>query len=321
MANAKLAPAPLPRLFDTATPPGGYTWWYADGLSKDGDFGFTVIAFVGSVFSPYYAWSGRGDPYNHCAVNVALYGRSRSRWAMTERGRGDLQADDSSLRIGPSSLHWDGTRLTIDIAEYGMPVPLPLRGQIRITPRALNTQVFQLDSAGAHSWQPVAPSADVEVDFSAPGLRWRGDAYFDTNRGQSPIEDAFRYWDWSRVQAADGRTAILYNTVERSGTERGLALTFAPDGSWQTFDPPPKATLAPTPIFRIKRTTRAGNGTFVRLGRTLEDSPFYSRSIIESDLLGPRAAGVHESFDGDRLAMGLVKLMLPFRMPRRPLNK
>ena len=321
MANAKLAPAPLPRLFDTATPPGGYTWWYTDGLSKDGDFGFTVIAFIGSVFSPYYAWSGRGDPYNHCAVNVALYGRSRSRWAMTERGRGDLQADDSSLRIGPSSLHWDGTTLTIDIAERGMPVPLPVRGQIRITPRALNSQVFQLDTAGAHSWQPIAPSADVEVDFSAPGLRWRGDAYFDTNRGQSPVEDAFRYWDWSRVQSADGRTAILYNTVERSGTERGLALMFAPDGSWQTFDPPPKATLGPTAVCRSNRTTRAGSGTRVRLGRTLEDSPFYSRSIIESHLLGARAAGVHESFDGDRLAMGLVKLMLPFRMPRRPINK
>jgi hypothetical protein len=39
--------------------------------------------------------------------------------------------------------------------------------------------------------------------------------------------------------------------------------------------------------------------------------------VIESDLLGEPAAGVHESFDGDRLALGLVKMMLPFRMPRR----
>ena len=49
MANAKSAPAAEPRLFDTATAPGGYTWWYADGLSRDGEYGFTLIAFVGSV--------------------------------------------------------------------------------------------------------------------------------------------------------------------------------------------------------------------------------------------------------------------------------
>lgn len=323
MARVKRAPAtlPPPGLFDTSTPPGGYTWWYADGLSRDGDYGFTLIAFIGSVFSPYYAWSGRGDPHNHCAINVALYGRRHARWAMTERGRADLQADESHLAIGPSSLNWDGTTLTIDIAEHGIPLPFPVRGQIRIRPRALNHKVFQIDSDGAHSWRPIAPSADVEVDFTQPGLSWQGGAYVDTNRGSAPLETAFRYWDWSRVQSPDGRTAILYNTEERSGAERSLALMFAADGSHRAVTPPPKVCLPPTPIFRIQRTTRAGGADSVRLGRTLEDTPFYSRSIIESDILGARAAGVHESFDGDRLDMGLVKLMLPFRMPRRPLLK
>ena len=36
--------------------------------------GLTIIAFVGSVFSPYYHWSGRAEPENHVAINVALYG-------------------------------------------------------------------------------------------------------------------------------------------------------------------------------------------------------------------------------------------------------
>ena len=323
MAQALMAPLPhtAPGLFDISTPPGGYTWWYADGLSRDGELGFTLIAFVGSVFSPYYAWSGRRDPYNHCAVNLALYGPRNARWTMTERGRGDLHADETRLAIGPSSLHWDGASLTIDINEHGMPLPLPVRGQIRIRPRALNHTVFQIDSGGAHTWRPIAPSADVLVDFSEPGLSWRGEAYVDTNRGDAPLEDAFRYWDWSRVQASDGRTAVLYNTVERSGTERSLALMFAADGSHQSVTPPPEVTLPPTSIFRIKRTTRAGSAAAVRLGRTLEDTPFYSRSVIESDIFGIPAAGVHESFDGDRLGMGLVKLMLPFRMPRRPIVK
>ena len=35
------------------TPPhGGYVWWYVDALSDNGDNGITLIAFLGSVFSP-----------------------------------------------------------------------------------------------------------------------------------------------------------------------------------------------------------------------------------------------------------------------------
>jgi len=43
----------------------------------------TVIAFVGSVFSPWYHWAGRREPENHVAINVALYSRRGNRWSMT----------------------------------------------------------------------------------------------------------------------------------------------------------------------------------------------------------------------------------------------
>ena len=102
--------------FDEHVPSGGYAWWYVDALSDDGQHGLTIIAFIGSVFSPYYAWArahGKGDPLNHCAVNVALYSRDRKRWAMTERGRGHVGRASSSLAIGPSLLTWDGDALTI----------------------------------------------------------------------------------------------------------------------------------------------------------------------------------------------------------------
>ena len=39
--------------FDSPIPPGGYLWWYLDALSDDGRSGITVIALLGSVFSPY----------------------------------------------------------------------------------------------------------------------------------------------------------------------------------------------------------------------------------------------------------------------------
>jgi carotenoid 1,2-hydratase len=63
-------------------------WWYVDALSDDGRHGLTIIALLGSVFSPYYAWArqkGSVDPRAHVALNVALYGRPGARWSMTER--------------------------------------------------------------------------------------------------------------------------------------------------------------------------------------------------------------------------------------------
>ncbi|MEM6934772.1 MAG: carotenoid 1,2-hydratase, partial [Pseudomonadota bacterium] len=50
--------------------------------------------------------------------------------------------------------------------------------------------------------------------------------------------------------------------------------------------------------------------------RTLEDSPFYMRSEVVTDICGERVHAVHESLDLDRFAHPIVKLMLPFRMPR-----
>jgi carotenoid 1,2-hydratase len=57
-------------------------------MSDDGRHGLTIIALIGSVFSPYYAWArrrGPTDPEHFCALNVALYGVDKG-WAMTERG-------------------------------------------------------------------------------------------------------------------------------------------------------------------------------------------------------------------------------------------
>ena len=48
-----------------------------------------------------------------------------------------------------------------------------------------------------------------------------------------------------------------------------------------------------------------------------EDSPFYTRSMVETSLQGERIAMMHESYSGSRFSSPVVKLMLPVRMPRR----
>ncbi|MFN3609808.1 MAG: carotenoid 1,2-hydratase [Hyphomonas sp.] len=304
-------------LFDRPVPSGGYAWWYVDAISEDGAYALTLIAFIGSVFSPYYAWSGRHDPLNHCALNVALYGRRGQRWTMTERGRNSVHIAANEFGIGPSCVRWDGDGLTVDIRETGMPIPFPVRGRVRLVPRMLNTRQFAIDAGDCHHWRPIAPFADVEVDFDSPRLSWRGQGYFDTNFGDGPLEDAFRYWDWSRMHEKNGTTTLSYTTDSRNGEQVGHALRFSRDGNLEAVRRQPAIELPSSPIFGIRRRAHPIAPYPIKLDSTLEDTPFYSRSTISSRIEGQQARGVHESLDGNRLRQTLVKMMLPFRMPRR----
>ncbi|MEM9617852.1 MAG: carotenoid 1,2-hydratase [Pseudomonadota bacterium] len=302
--------------FDIRVAPDGYAWWYVDAISDDGAHGLTIIAFIGSVFSPYYAWSKTRDPFHHCALNVALYGAKPNRWAMTERGRDAIKVTKTQFQIGNSALSWDGDSLFIEVNETTVPIPSPLRGRVRVRPQFLSTTEFMIDDEARHFWRPVAPCAHVEVDFERPDLKWFGYGYSDTNRGDEPLERAFRYWDWSRAEISQHETAILYNTDLWNGGKKSLALRFGSDGRWEEFAPPDVASLPATPIWRIKRRTRAEKTHPVKILKTFEDTPFYSRSMIESDLFGVTFRSMHESFSGERLRLPIVKALLPFRMPR-----
>lgn len=295
------------------TPPhGGYVWWYVDALSDDGEHGIAVIAFLGSVFSPYYAWArrrGRGDPLRHCALNVALYGRRR-RWAMTERRDAAVERGADFLAIGPSTLEWDGSSLTIRIDEIAVPLPRRIRGTLRLYPSALETRTLALDAAGLHRWQPIAPCARVEVVMDRPGFSWCGAAYFDTNIGDRPLEAEFVRWDWSRA-CLPGGTAVLYDVMRRDGSLT-LAVRYDAAGGLVDFAAPAAVTL-PSTRWRVPRRI---NATAPSVAETLEDTPFYARSVVEAEILGYRVTAMHESLALNRFANPWIQAMLPFRMPR-----
>ncbi|HEY0328160.1 MAG TPA: carotenoid 1,2-hydratase [Rhodopseudomonas sp.] len=302
--------------FSLPVPDDGYAWWYIDALSDDGQEGLTIIAFVGSVFSPYYRFArhrGPADPLNHCALNVALYRNSGNRWTMTERGRRKVSRSAQALAIGPSDLSWDGNALTITINEVTAPIPGRIRGRVRVLPRAVTQQAFTLNPEGNHRWWPIAPSARVEVEMASPGLTWQGEGYFDMNAGDVPLEQGFTVWEWSRATLRDG-TAILYEAQRRDGSRHDLAIKFDGHGEMQTFEAPALAKLQRTP-WRVDRSARSEHGA--RVVRTLEDSPFYARSVIATRLFGEPATLMHESLSLDRFTMPVVQAMLPFRMPRR----
>ena len=304
--------------FTALVPDNGYRWWYIDAFSPDHRFGLTIIAFIGSVFSPYYAAARRRGPASaeqYCSLNVILYGPGSKHWAMTERGSSALSRDDTSLQIGPSSLHWKDGVLDIDIEEITVPLPRRLRGRVRVTMPAPGTTCFALDADAQHRWWPIAPSAQVSVSMERPDLNWDGVGYIDCNAGTVPLESTFHGWDWCRASHPDGDCIVLYNTRPRSGAGKHLALHFDAEGARDIPVPPP-ASLTSTPVWRVDRSTRADSDNATIL-RTFEDTPFYARSMMALDLGGEPRVAMHESLDLDRFSRRWVQTLLPFRMPRR----
>jgi carotenoid 1,2-hydratase len=109
---------------------------------------------------------------------------------------------------------------------------------------------------------------------------------------------------------------VLYHVVPREGARTNLAVHFDAGGVVTALDPPSSVPLPSTPIWRIPRGTRADAGHPATVVQTLEDTPFYARSVVASRLHGDKVTAVHESLSLDRFRCRWVQMLLPFRMPR-----
>jgi carotenoid 1,2-hydratase len=325
-------PSTLP--FDQPVCPGGYAWWYVDALSDDGKHGLTIIVFVGSVFSPRYAKARRSlrdrtqhaDPERFCAVNLSLYdiARGRKLWALTEHE--SFARESNSLRVGASSMcHTESGELHIELNEhqtrfFGRRGP-PLRGRVRLRPTALFGPRIELDrwqTAPRHRWYPIAPHARVDVEFESPRLRFSGSGYHDANEGDEGLEHAFRAWNWSRCELGD-HTVIAYDVIDLQGQPHARAWRFVPETA--AIDDIPESALGPAGVlpatrWRVPRAIRSDPGQSPQLRCTLEDSPFYARSLVDVQLGGHSGVAVHESISLQRFASGWVRFLLPFKIRR-----
>lgn len=242
---------------------------------------------------------------------------------MTERGERHVQRSAQQFVIGPSQLQWQDMasgssagRLVIDIDERGAPLPRAVQGRVTVDLGATSRFCAALDDEGRHRWGPIAPCARVTVDLQSPARRWQGHAYLDSNEGDEPISEPFTRWDWMRAALPDGRTAVVYDVGQRIGGERCIARAFAPDGQDEALAVPAVQRLKPSG-WRIERRVRGESGS-ARLQHTLEDTPFYARSLLTTQLGGSELQAVHETLDTRRFAAPWVQALLPFRMPRRP---
>jgi len=284
-------------------------------VSDDGESSIVVIAMLGNAFSPRWARARERDPIasslDFSAMNVSLRSGSTNRWVLTERGRASVARSAEHLAIGTSEMTWQGQDLVVRIDERSAPWRERVRGTIRLVPLAQSELVVELDPGGLHTWSPRIPIASVEVDFEEPRVRFRGTGYLDMNRGACPLEDTFASWSWSRVSDGE-RVAIAYDVAMRDGATRARAFVGT---RGQALAPARHEAVVDLPgtRFGLTRTARGEAGP-ITLVRTLEDGPFYARSIVSTALEGSRAIGMHETVSLDRLRSPWVRFLVPFRM-------
>lgn len=256
------------------------------------------------------------------AFNVALYQPSGNVWAMTERGSQSLVRNSTGLCIGNSGLRWSDGRLELEFEEMALPWPgqriLPRRftGRIRLEPEFLHLKPFDLDADGRHVWWPLVPRARLTVECDLlPNGGWGGEAYHDLNFGSRPLESDFISWDWARGRAQDDKTIVLYDANMRTGGHRTLGLAFSAGHEAETIDLPHSRPL-PRGSWGVCGSIHCDDAAQPIRSRRLEDTPFYTRSLVETTLKGEQLQMVHETLDCRRLANPIVRMMLPFRMPR-----
>ncbi|MCH5377715.1 MAG: carotenoid 1,2-hydratase [Planctomycetes bacterium] len=284
-------------------------------MSDDGTRAFSVIAFIGSVFSPWYAWSGRREPENHICMNAATYGRGGC-FAMTDRGRAALKQEPRRLTIGPSAMRWTGDRLEIELRERGAPPAFGgISGRIVVSPSAVTNVELPLSPDGAHIWRPFAPTCSVDVDLQQTGWQWRGHGYFDANFGTRALEQDFLTWTWGRFPGNAG-TTCLYDATRRDGSSLSTRLFFDRTGL-ATSKPALTTKRISRSLWGLPRETRADEAFTPHQVKAMLDTPFYCRSMVRTMIDGKETTGVHEALDLRRFRSPLLKPMLAVRVPRR----
>ncbi len=286
-------------------------------MSNDGEQAITLIVMLGSVFSPAYARARRkdprADPLRHCAMNVALYARSSSLWCLTERAMDGGSLSSDMLRIGESSAAFHGDRLVVEVRERTAPFGRTVHGTVTFAPTSLTGWEFALDADAAHRWRPLSPTGRIDVRFDDCGVVFSGRGYLDANDGDTGLECSFDGWAWSRAHLDDGSAVVSYDTVACDGSRRSTCLEVTSDGRTRERDALPMLAM-PSTAWGIERRIRCDATPKPILVRTLENTPFYARTLARIGVDGRQATSVHETVSARRFDASWVRFLIPFRM-------
>ena len=288
--------------FNLDVPPDGYAWWYVDGISDDGDarrlghrlHRVGVFALVSLV--------GPQNPAESCCINVATYGPRR---ALHDDRPGRSRAAPvaaTRLQVGPSSMHWTGDELIIDIDEISARRMVSrVAGTITLTPAAVTEVELPLTPDGAHVWRPFAPIGRHRGRPEPAGLALDRARLFRRQFRHPRAGGGFQLLDLGPVPAAaTGRPASTTRPAATVSTWRGGRVSTR-TGSAREIAPPPPRPLRAQSLWAVRRETRADAGYQPRqVKRDAGCAVLFPVAVRNPDRRRESRPGVHEALDLDR---------------------
>ncbi len=305
--------------FNVRIDKNGYAWWYIDVVSDDGMHGIVVIVFVGAVFSPFYARERRmapysgADPREHCAVNVSIYGPHR-RWVYSEEPY--AACTTTTFTTKSARVERGHHEVQVEFEDLSAPLGLPCKGSVALAATSPPASLGRVDLGdGVHHWWPVHMNARAQVRLESPRACFDGVAYHDCNAGSCPLEQSFSGWSWERRASSRG-AEVLYDTQLIDGSEHQRGWLFSHDGQVEKLIRHTRRRFTRS-RWGLERATFAERSADVRLVKTYEDTPFYTRSLLTVDNAnGERSHAVHERLDLRRFRKQWVQFLAQFRMRR-----
>jgi carotenoid 1,2-hydratase len=307
--------------------PGGFFWWYADVIDREGN-GLVCIWSWGLPFLPgrASAWrAGRPElPQDRPSINLAVYrDHAAVAYHLLEVPPAQASWTPDRWQVGGSSfeLRRSGARAELE-ARLELPVPgglSPLRGGFTLRGPPASWETPPPAAPDAHRWAPILGPCEGEVELhvgEAPLLQTHGAGYHDRN-GCPVALDALgmEHWIWGRSAVGD-RTVIYYLSFpeDPASSPHLLVAASGPDGQYRFCE-------ARCDLQRPRRgrfgmpwwTTLVIEGLEaplrVEVAPPLDDGPFYLRGLTQCTL-------------GEQRGPGFIELCRPARVDRpwmRPL--
>ncbi len=214
---------------DNLDAPGGFAWWYVDGVDAEGN-GLVCIWSWGLPFLPG-ARSRPTPARERPSVNLALYRGGRCVYfLLQELPPGDATRDgvDSTMpswTFGPNTFRSSRAhgRLKLD-AHLDLPVPgsrARLRGTFTLE-GVHPTWGLHGDARVPHRWTPLCLPASLTAELSTDdgfSFRFEGRGYHDRNQSTVPLTAiGARSWTWGRVAQPGAEMVHYLLEAERSAS-------------------------------------------------------------------------------------------------------
>ncbi len=322
---------------------GGYEWWYFDGLSTDGRYGFVIIFYEGNPFSTRYnraLLQGKEPmPSSYPAVSISVYEDGNPvYYSFTEFEKSACTFDENKPYVEIGSHQMEGVN-DDNLMNYQLVLEETLANGNSIkaklsfeSPKPQET-IFESDQKAekGHSWNLVQPRAEVRGDICISAanenpqtIAFEGRGYHDHNTGNEPMRDEFSDWYWGRVHF--NYATLVYYVMNRRGEEQHQAWLINNDNEKiiENFDEIALSDEGLT-LFGLKTAHKIGlrskgREVQVQMSQQLDNGPFYRRYRCDAFLkisgknIVERQSGISEYLYPDRIYSRLFWPLVDMRI-------